>query len=68
MSEHETRHYLQVPWRDLPARKAFFSAVFGLTSTDYSPEYNALAYAAEQAATAANEFAGSTNRALTGSI
>ncbi|UVW36037.1 hypothetical protein NYF23_05360 [SAR92 clade bacterium H455] len=68
MSQHETIHYLEVPSRDLPARKAFFSTVFGLTFTDYGPEYTAFSYAAEQAATAANEFAGSTNRAVTESI
>lgn len=39
MSEHEKINYLEFPAKDMDATKAFFSAVFGWSFTDYGPEY-----------------------------
>jgi|TARA_B110000902_G_scaffold254541_1_gene318689 predicted enzyme related to lactoylglutathione lyase len=62
MNKHETINYLEFPSRNLSASKAFFSAVFGWTFTDYGPEYTAFSnagmdgglYAADQASITAN--------------
>lgn len=39
MPSHEKLDYLEFPTRDPAASKAFFSAVFGWTFTDYGPDY-----------------------------
>lgn len=39
MPSHEKLDYLEFPTRDPAASKAFFSAVFGWTFTDYGPNY-----------------------------
>ena len=41
MNEHEKINYVEFPAKDLEATKAFFSADFGLSFTDYGPEYAA---------------------------
>ncbi|KPJ78229.1 MAG: glyoxalase [Deltaproteobacteria bacterium SG8_13] len=41
MPEHEKINYVEFPSTDIGATKAFFSAVFGWTFTDYGPEYSA---------------------------
>ncbi len=38
---HEKINYVEFPARDLPATKAFFSAAFGWSFTDYGSEYTA---------------------------
>ena len=43
MPSHEKLDYLEFPTRDPAASKAFFSAVFGWTFTDYGPAYAAFA-------------------------
>ncbi len=45
MHEHEKINYIEFPARDLPAAKAFFTAVFGWTFVDYGPEYTAFSHA-----------------------
>jgi len=45
MPEHEKINYLELPARDFPASKAFFSQVFGWTFEDYGPEYTAFSHA-----------------------
>ncbi|MDF2179441.1 VOC family protein [Aliiglaciecola sp. CAU 1673] len=39
MNQHHKISYLELPARDLPGTKAFFSQVFGWEFTDYGPEY-----------------------------
>lgn len=39
MNKHEKINYLEFPARDINATKAFFSAVFNWTFTDYGPDY-----------------------------
>ena len=41
--EHDKLNYVELPARDLTATKAFFSAAFGWTFTDYGPDYTAFA-------------------------
>ena len=41
MNRHEKINYLEIPARDIEATKAFFTAAFGWTFTDYGPEYTA---------------------------
>lgn len=41
MPQHHTLNYVEHPARDLSATKAFFSAAFGWTFTDYGPDYTA---------------------------
>ena len=45
MCSHHKIHYLEFPSRDITKTKAFFSAVFDWTFTDYGPEYTAFANA-----------------------
>ncbi|MEM8642454.1 MAG: VOC family protein [Cyanobacteria bacterium P01_G01_bin.54] len=45
MHQHETINYIELPARDIPAAKAFFTTVFGWTFEDYGPEYTAFANA-----------------------
>ena len=45
MSSHEKINYLEFPSRDIAKTKAFFSAAFNWTFTDYGPEYAAFANA-----------------------
>lgn len=40
---NERINYVELPCRDLAATKAFFSAAFGWTFTDYGAEYTAFA-------------------------
>ncbi len=42
MSNHEKINYVEFPSRDLAVTKAFFSAAFNWTFTDYGPEYTAI--------------------------
>ena len=39
MDAHKKINYLEIPARNIPASKAFFSAVFGWQFTDYGPDY-----------------------------
>ena len=41
MIEHEKINYVEFPAKDIEAAKAFFTAVFGWTFTDYGPDYTA---------------------------
>jgi len=41
MKAHEKINYLEFPASDLDASKAFFSAVFGWSFTDFGPDYSA---------------------------
>jgi len=41
MKAHEKINYLEFPASDLDATKAFFSAVFGWSFTDFGPDYSA---------------------------
>jgi len=41
MNEHEKINYVEFPAKDMAATKAFFTAVFGWSFTDYGPEYTA---------------------------
>ncbi|NEQ51731.1 MAG: VOC family protein [Leptolyngbya sp. SIO3F4] len=41
MNEHEKINYVELPARDIPATKAFFSQVFGWSFEDFGPEYTA---------------------------
>ena len=45
MNEHEKINYVEFPARDIEAAKAFFSAAFGWSFTDYGPDYTAFANA-----------------------
>ncbi len=45
MDAHKKINYLEIPARNIPASKAFFSAVFGWTFTDYGEEYCAFDHA-----------------------
>ena len=45
MSSHDKINYLEFPSRDIQKTKAFFSAVFDWTFTDYGSEYTAFANA-----------------------
>jgi predicted enzyme related to lactoylglutathione lyase len=39
MSNHEKISYVEFPARDIEKTKAFFTAAFGWSFTDYGPEY-----------------------------
>lgn len=39
MSDHHKINYIEMPAKDIEATKAFFSAVFGWSFTDYGPDY-----------------------------
>ena len=39
MNQHEKINYLEFPANNIEATKAFFSAVFSWTFTDYGPDY-----------------------------
>jgi len=62
LSSHDKINYLEFPSRDIQKTKAFFSAVFDWTFTDYGSEYTAFANAgidggfflSEQASTTGN--------------
>ena len=41
MHQHEKINYVEFPAKDLEKAKAFFTAVFNWSFTDYSPEYTA---------------------------
>ncbi|QDS89766.1 Glyoxalase-like domain protein [Rosistilla ulvae] len=41
MNRHEKINYVEFPARNLAATKAFFTAAFGWSFTDYGPEYTA---------------------------
>jgi len=41
MNEHEKINYVELPAKDIEATKAFFTAVFGWSFTDYGAEYTA---------------------------
>ena len=41
MHQHEKINYVEFPARDLEKAKAFFTAVFNWSFTDYGPEYTA---------------------------
>ena len=41
MNEHEKINYVELPAKDLPATKDFFSQVFGWSFQDFGPEYSA---------------------------
>ncbi len=43
MPRHEKLDYVEFASQDLAASKAFFTAVFGWTFTDYGPDYSAFA-------------------------
>ena len=45
MLEHEKINYVEFPAKDIPATKAFFTAAFGWSFTDYGSEYTAFANA-----------------------
>jgi len=45
MNEHEKINYLELPSKDIEATKAFFTAVFGWSFTDYGPDYTAFSNA-----------------------
>ena len=45
MKAHEVINYLEFPARDLEASKAFFTAVFGWSFTDFGPDYSAFSEA-----------------------
>ena len=45
MNEHEKINYVEFPSKDLTATRAFFTAVFGWSFTDYGPEYTAFSNA-----------------------
>lgn len=46
MNQHEKLNYVEVPAKDIPATKAFFTAAFGWKFEDYGPGYTAF-YSAE---------------------
>lgn len=41
MNVHEKMNYVELPATNIEATKAFFTAAFGWTFTDYGPEYTA---------------------------
>jgi predicted enzyme related to lactoylglutathione lyase len=41
MNQHEKINYVEFPAKDLAGTKTFFQSVFGLSFTDYGPEYTA---------------------------
>jgi predicted enzyme related to lactoylglutathione lyase len=41
MSKHEKMNYVEFQAKDLEATKAFFTAAFGWSFTDYGPDYTA---------------------------
>lgn len=43
MNEHEKINYVELPARNIPATKAFFSQVFGWSFEDFGPDYTAFA-------------------------
>lgn len=45
MNEHEKINYIELPSKNIALTKAFFSAVFNWTFTDYGPEYIAFSNA-----------------------
>ena len=65
MSKHETINYLEIPSRNLAASKAFFSAVFDWTFTDYGLEYTAFSNAGIDGGFYASDLTASTE---TGSV
>ena len=65
MSKHETINYLEIPSRNLAASKAFLSAVFDWTFTDYGLEYTAFSNAGIDGGFYASDLTASTE---TGSV
>ncbi len=45
MNEHEKINYLEIPAKDIPQTKTFFSQVFGWIFTDYGDDYVAFSSA-----------------------
>jgi len=43
MPEHEKINYVELPAKDLPKTKDFFTAAFGWSFTDYGAEYTSFA-------------------------
>ena len=41
VNKHEKINYVEFPTKDIEATKAFFTAAFGWSFTDYGPEYSA---------------------------
>ena len=41
MNEHEKINYIELPAKNLPATKDFFTQVFGWSFQDFGPEYSA---------------------------
>ncbi|MCP3689623.1 MAG: VOC family protein [Gammaproteobacteria bacterium] len=41
MKDHEKVNYVELPAKDIPATKQFFTEVFGWSFQDYGPEYTA---------------------------
>tara|TARA_B110000037_G_scaffold180013_1_gene206463 strand:- start:173 stop:526 length:354 start_codon:yes stop_codon:yes gene_type:complete len=41
MNQHEKINYVEFPATDIEATKAFFTAAFGWSFTDYGPDYTA---------------------------
>jgi uncharacterized protein len=62
MNNHGKLSYIEFPAKDIASTKAFFTAAFGWTFTDYGPEYAAFAnegldggfYKSDAASTVAN--------------
>ena len=46
MSDHHQINYIELPATDIPAMKAFYTAVFGWNYVDYGPSYAAITGAA----------------------
>ena len=42
MTQHEKINYIELPSRNLPAAKKFYSSAFGWSFLDYGPEYSAI--------------------------
>ncbi len=41
MNNHEKINYVELPAKDIPATKAFFTQVFGWSFEDFGPDYTA---------------------------
>jgi predicted enzyme related to lactoylglutathione lyase len=65
MDAHKKINYLEIPARNIPASKAFFSAVFDWKFTDYGADYCAFSDAGMAGGLYQSELAASTE---TGSV
>jgi predicted enzyme related to lactoylglutathione lyase len=62
MNEHEKINYVEFPAKDIEKTKAFFSAVFGWSFSDYGSEYTAFSNAGIRGGFYKSELTSSTEK------